>query len=182
MLRRFVSAVVVALLAQSAVADNETPALGRAAAPEDIERIDIDIMPDGRGLPSGEGRVSDGAALYADKCQACHGANGHGGPNGSLAGEPLHTPQELAADRSLKKTVGNYWPHATTLFDYIRRAMPYDKPGSLTDAEVYDLTAYILNLNGLVDDSEVVTRESLPRIEMPAQRYFRSARANGGPQ
>jgi cytochrome c len=175
MVRSILSAVLMAAIAPPALTAVDPPALGRTATPEDIRRVDIDVMPDGRGLPRGEGRVSAGAAIYADRCEACHGAGGSGGPNGSLAGAPLYTPRELAADRSLEKTVGNYWPYATTLFDYIRRAMPFDRPGSLSDAEVYDLTAYILHLNGLVDASQTVDRESLPQIEMPAKRYFDAA-------
>ena len=175
MLRSILCSLLLAVIARSALAANDAPGLGRAATPEDIERIDVDIMPDGRGLPRGEGRVAAGEGIYAEKCEACHGVDGHGGPNGSLAGEALFTPAELAADRSLKKTVGNYWPYATTLFDYIRRAMPYDRPGSLSDGEVYDLTAYILHLNGLFEASDVLDRDSLPRVEMPAKRYFRSS-------
>jgi cytochrome c len=166
---------MLAVFPQPAVFAGETPALGRAVTADEIRRIDVDIMPDGRGLPPGEGRVSAGAGTYRQRCEACHGTDGQGGPGGSLAGEPLHRPEELAADRSRKKTVGNYWPHATTLFDYIRRAMPQDAPGSLTDAEVYDLTAYILHLNGLHAASDVLDRESLLGIEMPAKRFFQAA-------
>lgn len=171
--------LLMALVADGAFAD-DTPALGLDVTDEEIRRIDIDVMPDGRGLPPGEGRVAVGAEIYGSKCEACHGVRGHGGASGSLAGEPLHSPADLAGDRSLKKTVGNYWPHATTLFDYIRRAMPQDAPGSLTDTEVYHLTAYILHLNGLLTESEVLDQESLPGIEMPARRYFKSA-ASGAP-
>lgn len=178
MVRSILGAMLMAMFARAVCAD-EAPALGRTATPEDIRRIDVDVMPDGRGLPRGKGRVPAGAEIYREKCEACHGVEGRGGPNGALAGEPLHTPRELAADRSLNKTVGNYWPYATTLFDYVRRAMPYDRPGSLANEEVYDLTAYILYLNGLIDVSHSLDHESLPRVQMPAQRYFEAARAGG---
>lgn len=170
-------ALTLALMIVGGRAAADGPALGRIAAPEEIQRIDIEVMPDGRGLPAGEGRVSAGAALFAERCASCHGEKGHGGSNGSLAGEALHSPQAFAEDRSLKKTVGNYWPYATTVFDYIRRAMPYDRPGSLSDVEIYDVTAYVLYLNGLLDEDQTIDRRSLAAIEMPARRSFRAADA-----
>lgn len=173
-LHKFAGAVLIAVGAHSALSDSASPAIGRNVTPEELLRIDIDVMPDGRGLPQGQGRVSSGAEIYAQKCEVCHGIERHGGSNGSLAGEAFHSAAAFATDRSLKKTVGNYWPYATTLFDYVRRAMPYDAPGSLTDSEVYDLTAYILHLNGLIEASAILDRESLPRITMPARRYFKA--------
>jgi S-disulfanyl-L-cysteine oxidoreductase SoxD len=132
-------------------------------------------MPAGRGLPAGEGSVSRGEEIYQSACAHCHGSTGQGGAGGALAGAPLYSPAELAADLSLLRTVGNYWPYATSLFDYIRRAMPFDRPGSLTDDEVYAVTAYLLYLNGLVERSGVVDGETLSRVEMPARRYFKPA-------
>ena len=137
-----------------------------------IQRIDIDVLPDGRGLPGGSGDITVGKAVYERTCQHCHGEQGHGGPHGSLAGEPLYDPGELAADPKLKRTVGNYWPYATTVFDYIRRAMPFDRPGSLGDDEVYAVTAYVLYLNGLLDEDAVLDAQTLPGIEMPAKSFF----------
>ena len=153
--------------------------IGKTPTAAEIERIDIDVMPDGRGLPGGSGTAKAGQALYDSSCSHCHGPAGRGGPHGSLAGAPRYSPNEFADDKSLERTVGNYWPYATSLFDYIRRAMPFDNPGSLDSDEVYDLTAYILYLNGLLDESTVIDRDTLPRVEMPAKPYFRSAGGQG---
>jgi mono/diheme cytochrome c family protein len=150
--------------------------LGRTPTAAEIKGVDIDVMPDGRGLPAGEGGVSRGEQVYQATCVHCHGAEGTGGVvGGVLAGAPLYSPAQLAADPSLLRTIGNYWPYATSLFDYIRRAMPFDRPGSLTDDEVYALTAYLLYLNGLVERSVVVDRDTLLRVEMPARRFFKPA-------
>jgi len=167
----------IALLAHPAVSEPERFGLGTPASAEDIRRIDIDVMPDGRGLPEGGGTAKRGAEIYAAACAHCHGEAGHGGPNGSLAGEPLHSASELAADRSLTRTVGNYWPFATTLFDYIRRAMPYDRPGSLSDDEVYAVTAYVLYLNDLTGEDTRIDARTLPAISMPARERFTPASA-----
>jgi cytochrome c len=159
------------------VAEETSYGLGRPVSPETIARIDIDVMPDGRGLPAGGATAAEGRAVYEASCEQCHGAEAHGGPNGSLAGEPVHSPEDIAADRTLKRTVGNYWPYATTLFDYVRRAMPYDRPGSLSDQEVYAVTAYVLFANGLVDENTQINAETLPGIRMPLQSLFTPATA-----
>ena len=155
---------------------HEGYSLGRPAEPDAIARIDIDVMPDGRGLPAGSGSALEGKVIYETSCSHCHGSEGRDGPNGSLAGVPLYSVAELAGDRSLKRTVGNYWPHATTLFDYLRRAMPFDKPGSLSSDELYAVTAYVLHLNDLVDEQATLDATTLPLVEMPARERFRSAR------
>ena len=162
--------------AQGMGADPERFDLGRTPTAAEINGVDIDVMPDGRGLPAGEGSVPRGEEIYQSACAHCHGSTGQGGAGGSLTGAPLYSPAELAADPSLLRTVGNYWPYATSLFDYIRRAMPFDRPGSLTDDEVYAVTAYLLYLNGLVERSVVVDGDTLSRVEMPARRYFKPAR------
>ncbi|MEM9313425.1 MAG: cytochrome c [Pseudomonadota bacterium] len=146
--------------------------LGRPADRAAVARIDIDVMPDGRGLPEGEGNAREGRMVYEAACVRCHGREGRDGTNGSLAGVALYSAAELAEDRSLKRTVGNYWPYATTLFDYLRRAMPFDKPGSLSNDELYAVTAYVLHLNGLVKEGETLDAGSLPRIDMPARERF----------
>jgi S-disulfanyl-L-cysteine oxidoreductase SoxD len=146
--------------------------LGRAATPEEIAALDIDVMPDGTGLPPGEGTVAAGAALYAARCAQCHGAAGEGvrGAGDVLAGwshaDIFDAPGEAGNER--KKTIGSYWPFATTLFDYIRRAMPFDRPGSLTDPEVYAVTAYLLQLNGIIPADAVIDARILPAVRMPA--------------
>ncbi|MEL7045425.1 MAG: cytochrome c [Pseudomonadota bacterium] len=149
--------------------------LGRPADPEAIAHIDIDVMPDGRGLPEGKGTAREGQIIYEAACAHCHGSGGRDGPNGSLAGVPQYAVTELADDRSLKRTVGNYWPYATTLFDYLRRAMPFDKPGSLSNDELYAVTAYVLHLNGLVDELATLDAGTLPLIDMPARERFQPA-------
>lgn len=154
--------------------------IGRTPQAAEIGQVDIDVMPDGRGLPAGSGTVARGQALYESACRQCHGAAGRGGPHGSLAGAPQYGPAEFADDKTLERTVGNYWPYATSLFDYIRRAMPYDAPGSLASDELYAVTAYILYLNELIDESAVMDRHTLPQIEMPARQHFRAAQPPGG--
>ena len=129
--------------------------------------MDISIPPSGAGLPPGSGTARQGAALYAAKCAACHGKNGAGKPADALAGGigSLATPAPV-------RTVGSYWPYATTLFDYIRRAMPLSSPLSLPDDEVYALSAYILHLNGIIDENAPMTAATLPAVKMPNRNGF----------
>ena len=175
-----VAVLLVALSASLGFAEGEGFGLGVAPDQEQIDRLAITVMPDGRGLPAGEGSVAEGEALYADACASCHGEAGQGGPYGSLVGEPRYSPEEFAANRAHKKTIGNYWPYATSVFDYIRRAMPFDRPGSLTNDEVYAATAYLLHLEGLLDVSEVLDRERILEVKMPAQSFFVPADQNEG--
>ncbi len=149
---------------------------GKPATAAQIARLDIDIRPDGLGLPAGSGTAAIGAALFATKCAACHGVGGTGGPNGSLV---ITTPQP---GKRPEKVIGNYWPYATTVFDYIRRAMPFNAPGSLTDNEVYSLTAYLLTANKLLDERTVLNSQTLPNVVMPAQKLFVPDDRKGGPQ
>ncbi|WP_420150493.1 c-type cytochrome [Spirosoma sp.] len=149
---------------------------GRLATQAEITRLDIDVRPDGKGLPPGEGRAATGKAIFAQKCAACHGAGGVGGPNGSLV-----TTTDATRKRP-EKTIGNYWPYATTVFDYIRRAMPFSEPGSLTNEEVYNLTAYLLNANGIIDEKAVMNAQTLPNVVMPAQKLFVPDDRKGGPE
>ncbi|MEM8488873.1 MAG: cytochrome c [Bacteroidota bacterium] len=147
---------------------------GREVTAEEIAQWDIDVMPDGTGLPVGAGTVAGGAILYQQQCAACHGTTGVEGPNDRLVGrlpdDVFTMHEDLGARRH--KAVGSYWPYSTTLFDYIRRAMPHPAPGSLADEDVYALTAYILHLNGLVDADAVMDAVSLPAVAMPAQPLF----------
>lgn len=150
----------------------DTLAIGRPATAADITPWDTDIAPDGTGLPAGGATALQGEPIYAAKCAACHGTDGQKGRD-KLAG-PLTD--------SKYNTVGNYWPYATTLFDYIRRAMPLAEPGSLTDAEVYALTAYVLYLNTLIPADQQMNAESLPAVVMPARARFVPDDRRGGPE
>jgi S-disulfanyl-L-cysteine oxidoreductase SoxD len=147
------------------------PNLGRPLTPDEIRKIDITVAPDGRGLPSGSGSVSAGAAVYAKSCQSCHGAKGAGKPQDQLTGGV----GSLASGKPVK-TPASYWPAATTLFDYIRRAMPITSPQSLTNDEVYAVTAYILSIDGIVPMDAVLDAKSLPRVKMPNRDGFVSWR------
>lgn len=146
--------------------------LGRAATPAEIAALDIDVRPDGAGLPDGSGTPAAGATIYASKCAQCHGATGKEGPNDVLVGRVPGDGFPFAADPKVPHTIGNYWPYATTVFDYVRRAMPTTAPGSLTNDEVYALTAFLLQANGVIDAGAVMDKASLPKIVMPARKYF----------
>lgn len=146
--------------------------LGRPATPAEIAALDIDVRPDGTGLPAGSGTSSGGAAIYASKCAQCHGATGKEGPNDVLVGRVPGDGFPFAADPKVPHTIGNYWPYATTVFDYIRRAMPTTAPGSLTNDEVYALTAFLLHANGIIDAGAVMDKATLPKVAMPARKYF----------
>jgi cytochrome c len=119
-------------------------------------------------LPPGRGTPVEGAAVYAAKCQACHGEKGAGKPNDTLVGG-FGT---IASDKPAVKTVGSYWPYATTLFDYVRRAMPYNATKSLSNDELYAVSAYLLNLNGVIGNDDVMDAQSLPKVKMPNRDGF----------
>jgi len=146
--------------------------IGRPATPAEIAALDIDVGPDGSGLPPGRGTSADGAPIYAARCAACHGRTGKEGPNDPLVGRVPGDAFTFASDPRAPKTIGSYWPYATTVFDYIRRAMPPDAPGSLRDNEVYGLVAYLLNLNDLIPADAVIDATSLPKVKMPAHDHF----------
>jgi len=147
--------------------------IGRPATPEEIAARDIDVGPDGVGLPAGRGTAAAGAPIYAARCAGCHGKTGKEGPNDVLVGRLPGDAFTFARDPSAPKTIGSYWPYATTVFDYIRRAMPPDKPGSLNDEEVYNLTAYLLAMNDLIPADAVIDAASLPKVKMPARDRFK---------
>lgn len=141
---------------------------GETPTKEQIAAWDIDVRPDGKGLPEGSGTVDEGMQVFETYCSSCHGAFGEGmGRYPKLAGGE----GSLTEDRP-EKTVGSYWPYASTLWDYIHRAMPFFAPQSLTDDQVYALTAYVLNLNYIVDGDFVANKETLPKVEMPNRDGF----------
>jgi S-disulfanyl-L-cysteine oxidoreductase SoxD len=146
--------------------------IGRPATPAEIGALDIDIGPDGAGLPSGRGTPAEGAAIYATRCAGCHGKTGREGPNDVLVGRLTAEGFPFSRDPKLPHTIGNYWPYATTVFDYIRRAMPPDAPGSLKDDEVYALVAHLLALNELIPADAVMDATTLPKVKMPARERF----------
>ena len=162
-------ACCVALMAAfAAAASAQSPQLGQPIAPADIAPWDISIAPDGAGLPPGRGTAAQGEAIYAAQCQACHGEKGVGRPNDALVGGK----GSLAPGKPPVKTVGSYWPYATTLFDYIRRAMPFQESKSLTADQVYAVSAYILHLNEIVGRDDVLDSETLPKVKMPNRDGF----------
>lgn len=166
---RMVSALALASLAATALAQ-EGPHLGVPATPEQIASWDLSIGPDGASLPPGSGTAAAGASIYTAKCMACHGEKGAGRPNDQLVGG-----RGTIETASPVRTVGSYWPYATTLFDYIRRAMPIVQPQSLTADEVYALTAYLLYLNDVIDENAVMNAATLPAVVMPNRDNFVSA-------
>ncbi len=145
----------------------QSPNLGRPLTPEEIRKFDITIEPDGKGLPPGQGSVADGMRVYSENCQMCHGARGQGGPQDRLTGG-IGT---LASSKPVKTPV-SYWPAATTIFDYVRRAMPLQAPESLTNDQVYAVTAYILSIDGVVSEDAVLDAKSLPQVKMPNRDGF----------
>ena len=150
------------------------PALGVPASAAEIEAMDVSIGPDGAGLPPGSGTPKQGASVYAVKCAACHGAEGVSGINDRLAGG-----QGTLNSAAPVKTIGSYWPYATTVFDFVRRAMPYPAPHSLTDADAYAVTAYLLHLNGIIGPDDVMDATSLPKVKMPNRDGFIPAITRG---
>jgi cytochrome c len=147
----------------------DAPRFGQPIREADVAPWDISIGPDGAGLPPGSGTPAQGAEVYAAHgCAACHGDKGSGGPAGPLVGGgPLNTP-----DRDPQKLIGNYWPYATTIFDFVRRAMPWQAPKTLTDNEVYAVTAYILALNKIIGENDAINAETLPKVRMPNREGF----------
>ena len=140
---------------------------GRPATSDEIALWNIDVRPDGKGLPRGSGTVAQGEQVFAENCAACHGDKGVGGIKDRLAGG-----QGTLNSNAPVKTVGSFWPYATTLFDYIHRAMPYQAPGSLSDDDTYAVAAYILSLNGILPADGKLDRDSLPKIRMPNRDGF----------
>ena len=189
---RWFVAVATLLVGASIAKAQQTPqrfGIGTPATREEIATLDIDVRPDGAGLPLGSGTAVEGAPIYAQKCAACHGANGEGGAADVLvAAEPRTSAPFGPAYESWRNggkdvpfTIGNYWPYATTIFDYVRRAMPANAPGTLTTNETYSLTAWLLARNGIIDESAPMTAETLPKVVMPAHARFAPDDRKGGP-
>ena len=165
----FMFRLVAAASLGVAVAANasDAPDLGEAVDDATLVNADFVVMPDGEGLPGGSGSAVEGAAVYATYCVACHGENGTDGVNDKLAGG-----HGSLTSTQPQRTVGSYWPYATTLFDYIRRAMPYQAPGSLSNDDVYALTAYVLHLNEIIGEAEQMNARTLPSVSMPNRDNF----------
>jgi cytochrome c len=161
--------IVIVWLASAVplAAQSPTYGVGRPPTPEEIRALGAAIAPDGEGLPQGSGTVAAGRAVFTAQCSRCHGPNGEGDVGATLVGGQ----GTLRSARPLK-TVGSYWPYATTLWDYINRAMPFDQPGLLKPPEVYAAVAYILNMNGIIREDQVIDATSLPKIVMPNREGF----------
>lgn len=164
-----VAAIVLAssvALAQGQVGAQNTPNLGQPISEAEIAAWDLSILPDGTGLPPGSGTPEQGAKVFAVKCALCHGPEAKGGRNAALVGGAPLTGIDST------KTIANFWPYATTLFDFTRRAMPWQAPRTLTDDEVYALTAYILSLNRIIGPGDAMNAQTLPKVRMPNRDGF----------
>jgi cytochrome c len=167
MWRRSAGTLVIVMAAVTVSAQSPRYGVGRTPTPEEIRALGPAIAPDGTGLPDGSGSVAAGRDLFAARCARCHGPTGDGDIGARLVGGQgsLPTPKPL-------KTVGSFWPYATTLWDYVNRAMPFDNPGLLKGAEVYAAVAYVLHLNGIVAADAVMDAASLPKVKMPNRDGF----------
>ena len=167
---RMIAGPALALMFAAGAALAQNAGLGKPLSESDIRQWDITILPDGTNLPPGNGTPAQGAKMFAEKCSACHGEAGKGGVApyypALVGGQPLINGIDTV------KTIANYYAYATTIFDFTRRAMPYNMPRSLTDDEVYSLTAYILALNKLIGDNDVMDAKTLPQVRMPNRDNF----------
>jgi S-disulfanyl-L-cysteine oxidoreductase SoxD len=161
-----IAGCVLACAIGAGAARAESPHLGKPISQADLAEWNINILPDGTNLPPGNGTAADGAKIFADKCALCHGDKGQGGIAARLIGGPAK------ASLNGGKTIANYWPYATTVFDYIRRAMPFPQPRSLTDQEVYSLVAFILAENKLIGEDDEINATTLPKVRMPNRDNF----------
>jgi mono/diheme cytochrome c family protein len=166
-----ITAVWLALFLAVGAAFAEAPNLGKPVGPADITAWDISIQPDGTGLPPGAGTSADGARIYAEKCAQCHGPDGKGGVTGVFSA-PLVGGDPITDIAASMKRIANFWPYATTLFDYIRRGMPWQQPMTLANDEVYSLTAYILAVNKLIGENDTMNAQTLPKVRMPNRDGF----------
>jgi len=153
------------LIVAAAVA--QTYGVGRKPSEEDIRALGVTVGPDGTGLPEGSGTAADGKAVFAQKCARCHGEKAQGDIGPVLVGG-----RGTLATAKPVKTVGSFWSHSTSVWNYVKRAMPFDQAGSLTHKEVYAVVAYILHLNGIVGEREVMDAKTLPKIKMPNRDGF----------
>jgi S-disulfanyl-L-cysteine oxidoreductase SoxD len=150
-------------------AQTKPAGFGRPASAEELKQRDITVLPDGVGLPEGKGTAAQGEAVYRDKCASCHGPNGEG--NQPQGPQLVGGIGSLATDNPVR-TVGSFWPYATSVWDYIHRAMPQNQPGSLSADDTYAVTAFLLNRNKIIEASEVMNKESLPKVRMPNRDGF----------
>jgi S-disulfanyl-L-cysteine oxidoreductase SoxD len=168
--RKPIAAAALALALSAGAALAQSPGLGRPLTEADIKQWDIAILPDGTNLPPGSGTPTQGAKIFAEKCSACHGNAAKGGVApfypALVGGQPLTNGIDTV------KTIANYYAYPTTIFDYTRRAMPFNMPRSLTDDEVYALTAYILSLNNLIGENDTMDATTLPKVKMPNRDNF----------
>jgi len=162
------AALTLSLAAGMALAQSTN--LGKPISEADIARWDIAILPDGTGLPPGSGTPAQGAKVYAEKCVSCHNEGGKGG--GAPGAGPLIGGAPLTNGIDTPKTIANFYGYATTVFDYIRRGMPYNMPRSMSDEEVYAVTAYILALNKIIGENDVIDAKTLPAVKMPNRDNF----------
>ena len=162
-------AILIGVLLASAMVFAQGPNLGKPISPADVAAWDISVMPDGTGLPPGSGTAAQGAPIYARKCAACHGPNGEGGMGGPRLFGGAGT---LKAPQQPVQTVGSFWPYPTMVFDFVRRAMPWNAPKSLTNDEVYATVAYILSINGIIKDTDVLNKDTIMKVQMPNRDGF----------
>lgn len=161
-------AVVAGLFVISIAAPaQESPGLGERLSAKEIASLDFTILPNGDGLPGGSGTAAKGATVYQQNCFACHGEKGAGGINDTLSGGQ----GSMTSDRP-QKTVGSFWPYATTVFAYVRRAMPLPTPGVLTNDELYAVTAYLLYINDVIGENDEISAKTLPDVRMPNRDNF----------
>lgn len=158
------------------VSQTDSPHLGKPAAEADVDAWNLSVYPDGTGLPPGKGTAVEGASLFAQRCASCHGDEGIGGTADELAGGTAPLDSETP-----DKNIGTYWPYATTVFDFTRRAMPMDAPGSLGNDEVYAITAYLLHRNGIIGENDEMNAQTLPKVKMPNHNGFIWIDAKGQP-
>ncbi len=164
MLRKIAPITILAAVAALPflASSQETVRLGTPISEDQLSEFDLIAEPDGTGFPSGSGTARQGKAVYDANCAACHAANGEG-----ISGNTVIVGGDMQSEGPPLRTVGSYWPYASTVFDFVRRAMPADRPKSLSDEEVYQVVAYVLYLNGIVGEDQVLNAETLPQIEMP---------------
>jgi mono/diheme cytochrome c family protein len=169
MRRNLLCAIALSVLAAMGLrSQDKTAALGRPASAEAVKQRDITVLPNGKGLPEGQGAATEGEAVYKNQCASCHGPNGEGQPQG---------PQLVGGIGSLAsanpvRTVGSYWPYATSVWDYIHRAMPLNQPGSLSANDTYAVTAFLLQRNDIIQASDVMNQETLAKVRMPNRDGF----------
>jgi len=167
-LEALAAALLLTLATASSGLAADSPGLGKPISEADIKGWNITVLPDGTNLPPGSGTAAQGAMIFPQKCAGCHGEGGKGGSARTLVG----APSLIEAGIEAEKTIGNFWADPTTLFDYIRRAMPWPQPRTLSNEEVYSLCAYILSLNKLIGDNDTMDAQTLPKVKMPNRDNF----------